>query len=360
MRNMSEFVINRARNEDIIDSPEWFQTMVGRSNSISLEKWSEKYSTEIRTEDLYTRNGDSSFEEVDDYTLVITDDEEEFPITTATDRYNLIQNSEVVSQLLQVIDYFNIGVVGFVRDYKSKAVIDIYPSHNLVLFDNPDVDEALSFGLEIRIGHDKTESVKARPILRDSYSQSTIRGLGDWLRLKHVKPEDVDSKDISTRMYKMFSEAFFELGYLSSSYLDSVRRACETEIDFSTESFTIEEFYDEWLYESYIPKKVRNVAPRKALVRAGIVDELVEEIPEDNKIDMWSIVSGYTYALSNVSNTTDGYTKDSMHNKASQALNHPEELIESVRKSYNMDSPEEESEDIEGKAATIISDLEDF
>lgn len=358
MKEKSEYIIVKAREEDVSDIPEWFYQSQGYlgGTKLSLENWAENYSTKIKTQPLYTKESESDdMWELDDYILVLTDEVEEETITTATDRYNLIQNSEVVENLLDVIDYFNIGVVGYVRDYKAKIVLDIYPNHNRVLFESPDVQEALAFGIELRVGHDKKESVKVRPIIQDNHSDTTVRGMSEWTNLRHVKPEGVESKDISTRMTKMFSEAFFKLGYLSSSYMENVKEAYRTKVDFSQEEFNIEEFYSEWLNENYISNKVKEVAPRMALVRDGVLDDMVEELPEVREVSVWALISGYTYALSNASSMSDGYQKDMLHQKAASALRNPDNFVSRVREAYN--EQEEEDINIEEKAATMASDL---
>jgi hypothetical protein len=357
MRQKREFLITQGSKDAVVDRPDWFnrimETNVG--NKSSLEKWGEEFATELKLEDIYTEDEVKGYDRVDDYSLVVTDDDEEQVITPATNRYNLIQNSEVIEPLMEVINDFNIEVVGFVRDYKGRAVIDIYPTHHTLLFESPDAEEALAFGQEIRIGHDKTESVKSRPIVQDSYDRTTMRGLSDWSRLKHVKPEEVDSKDISTRLYQMFAKSFLRLGYMASTYIQEVEEAYFTEVDFSEEEFNPEEFYKVWLDEDFIPDKVKEVAPRKALVREGIYNEMVEEVPEDVTLNMWSIISGYTYAVGHESSTTDGYNKDRFHRKATDALSNPENTIHNVRDNYGED--EEDEVDIEEKAAQLSADM---
>lgn len=364
MRQKKEFLITGAQNETD-DVPEWFDDVLKSTVGYrtTLETWGKELSTELDRVDLFANMKSveeplMGLEEVDDYDLVVSDDTENDVICVATNRYNLIQNEEVVEQVVDVIERFNVGVVGFVRDYKEKVAIDLYPVHNTVLFESPDVEDSLAFGLEVRVGHDKTESIKARPVIRDRYDSTVLRGVTEWEKLKHVKPEDVDSKDITTRMYRMFAKSLFNLGYMAESYVNNVEKAYETKVDFSQEDFTLEEFYQEWLSQDFISDSIVEVAPRKAVDRAGITDDMVENLPEGETLNMWAIISGYTFALSHESSMTDGYNKDRFHQIASNALNNPEKVIENVREEVKEE--EQEEVDIEEKAAVISGDLSDI
>lgn len=358
MKKKTEFLITKASPGVVVDTPDWFEKEVSSNigNETNLTKWGNKFATVLHLEELYLKSNKNSFTEVESYNLLV--DDEDTVICPVSTRYNLVQNSEVADEIVNVVEEFNVEIVGYVRDYKDKAVLDIYPVHNLVLFDNPDVEDSLAFGIEVRIGHDKTESVKARPIVRDSHQNTTLRGLTDWLRLKHVKPENVESKDISTRVYQMVAKSLFSLGYMADSYLENVEKSYRTEIDFSQEDFTIEEFYEIWLEDDYVPNKVKEVAPRKALVRADITNEMVENIPEGKTLNMWALISGYTYALGNSSSTSDGYNKDKQHETASKALRNPKDLINEVREEFEKREEKEEEVDIEEKAAQITSDID--
>lgn len=352
MRQKHEFQIVGVSNP-ISEKPSWFEDVLKATFTArtTLDAWGKNYSTKLREEDLCTTDG----EEVENYSLVVSDDSAETEICVATNRYNLIQNEEIVDAVTDAIEDMNLDFVGFVRDYKEKVVMDLYPIHNLVMFDSPDVDgEVLSFGLEVRIGHDKTESVKVRPIMRESHDRSVVRGVGEWKKMKHVKPEDVDDKDISTRVYRMFSEATFSLGYMANTFVEDVRESCETYVDFSEEEFTVEEFYQEWLSQDYISNKIVDVAPRKAVQRAGVTKEMVENIPEGETLSMWAIISGYTYAVGS-SGMSDGYNRDRCYEVATKALNNPTRLIDDVRESYAEE--EEEEVNVEKKAAVMASDM---
>ena len=356
MRERNEFQIVGAKGR-INNYPEWFGNVVDSdfTPSYPLKTWGDYFSTELREEELFVEK-DDGFEEVSSRVLIVSDDKDEDEICVASSRYNLIQNSEIVEALVDAIEEMNIEVVGFVRDYKSTAVIDVYPVHNTVMFESPQLEDTMSFGVEVRIGHDKTESVKARPILRDSYDRSTVRGVGEWKRLKHVKPEDVDDKDVQSRMFQMFSESIYELGYMASTFLRDVENACTHTVDFGEEDFNIEEFYSMWLNQDFISESIVDKAPRKAVSRAGLTEEIVERVPEGETLDMWSIISGFTYAVS-TSNMSDGYNRDRCHEIAAKAISNPGGLVEDIREEYQAEEEEEEV-NVEEKAAILTEDLQ--
>lgn len=262
--------------------------------------------------------------ESENYKMIVTEGSND-EICVATDRYNLIQNEEVLKPVMQCIKNMNIDVVGQVRDYKSSLSVDIFPVNKQEHFERLDgLDGNFAIGLEYRLSHDKTSSIKVRPIITNyTTSRKTQLRVGSWRKISHYKAEDKDTKEVYNGMYEMTSEALFEMGYLAKQFVSKVKKAYKVTIDLEEENTSLSEMYEAWLHED-TPQKVVDSAVETAMERES--DVRVNK----NVYSMWSIVSGYTHALTNVSSMKDGNNKDRYYSKAKNALEFPEQIMNSI------------------------------
>jgi len=290
------------------------------------------------------------FQMSDSVKMVVTEDWEE--ICPVSNRFNLVQNKNIVTTLKNVVNDMNMTGFMFanVRDYRDKVVIDVWFDHNSVQFADPEMGHTYWTGMEVRAANNKTESIQARGIVLNDKTGSIIRGVTDWESAKHMKSEDAESEDMSDRMYKMFSKTIFELGYYADTIVNNIEGASSVVVDFYEKDYTLEEFYREWLDDN-TPDTVFDGAVNRAYKYSN---------SEQSGLSMWAVVMGYVSALNHDSSATDGYNNDRSHQKAREALQNPEKISNEVCTDLE-DKQDDEEVDVVERAAeteTEINQLE--
>lgn len=284
--------------------------------------------------------------ESENYNMIVTEEDQE-EICVGTDRYNMIQNEEVLQPIIDCIDNMNINIVGQIRDYKSSLSMDIFPVNKQDAFKNLNsVNGNFAIGLEYRLSHDKTSSIKVRPIVVNyNNTKSTHMRVGSWRKVRHYKPEDKESKNIYNSVYTMTSEVMFEMGYLAERFVEKIENSYSTLIDMGENETSLGEVYRAWLPED-TPEKVIQGSVTSAMDRES--DSRVQK----NVYSMWSIVSGFTNALTNVSSMKDGNNKDRYYKKAKLALEFPERARNDVLEEIEDDDLDEEQLELSDIAQT--------
>lgn len=271
-------------------------------------------------------------------------------VATVSDRFNLVDNPRVISTAVDVIENLDLGdaVFGEGRDYNNKFVVDLFFDDDSKVRDAPDDNVSkMAYGISIVAANDKSSSVRACPTLWDGHSETLIRGIGNgWSRVKHMKPEDVETKDMYDRMAYMFTEVIIGLEDVADEFTERTEKAESFVVDFDNEEFSPAEFYETWLGEN-IPQKVVEASVERSQIRAGLIDEGDETI-DNPTISMWSLVAGFTYSYTYESSVSDGPTKRRYHETAKEALEEPEETMINTRREYivnQQDDEEEETDD---------------
>jgi hypothetical protein len=286
-------------------------------------------------------------------------------VSTVSDRFNLVDNPRVISTAVDVIENLDLdtAVFGEGRDYKNKFVVDLFFDDDSVVRDAPDDDVSkMAYGISIAAANDKSSSVRACPTIWDGHSETLIRGIGEgWSRVKHTKPEDVETKDIYDKMAYMFTEIIVGLEDVADEFTERTEKAESFVVDFGTEEFTPSEFYETWLGET-VPQKVVDASVERSQIRAGVIEE-GDETLDDPKMSMWSLVSGFTYSYTYESSISDGPTKRRYHEAAKDALENPENTMIETRQQYIVNQQEDEEDDsqeemdLQEKTATTQEEL---
>lgn len=286
-------------------------------------------------------------------------------VATVSDRFNLVDNPRVISTAVDVIENLDLdtAVFGEGRDYKNKFVVDLFFDDDSVVRDAPDDDVSkMAYGISIAAANDKSSSVRACPTIWDGHSETLIRGIGEgWSRVKHTKPEDVETKDIYDKMAYMFTEIIVGLEDVADEFTERTEKAESFVVDFGTEEFTPAEFYETWLGEA-VPQKVVDASVERSQIRAGLIEE-GDETLDDPKMSMWSLVSGFTYSYTYESSISDGPTKRRYHEAAKDALENPENTMIETRQQYIVNQQEDEEDDsqeemdLQEKTATTQEEL---
>lgn len=270
-------------------------------------------------------------------------------VATVSDRFNLVDNPRVVSTVVDVLKNLELEdkTFGEGRDYKNKFVMDLFFDDQSVVRDSPDdTTEKMAYGSSIVAANDKSSSVRICPTIWDGHSETLIRGIGSgWERVKHVKPEDVESKDIYDKMAYMFTKTIMGLEDVADQFTEAQEKAESFVVDFSHEDFTPAEFYETWL-DSNVPQKVVEAAVKRSQIRAGLINKREDPVDEPT-LSVWALVSGFSYAYTHESSVSDGPTKTRYHKAARDAIQHPEVTMVDTRQKYIVNKREEEEGDDE-------------
>lgn len=333
---------------------DWVDENVG--DVAPLSEWSDEVTRHKIVNVAFGEGVNTEEFELSKSTRMVVTREDHAEVTSVSNRYNLVDNKQVVETLADVLDNFNLqdNVYGEGRNYQDKVAVDLFFDTHSSVFDN-DFDNSMEFGVSVRSANDKSLSVQIEPIVK--YIDGTImRGIEDGKsKFKHTKAEDKDSVDMYDQMYEMFGQSIFNLGYLADSFIQSVRTADSFIIDLDQEEFTISEFYEEWI--SNPTDAIIEEAVHRSQVEAGIITE--SGSPQENpKLTAYNIIYGFTYAVNHASSVTDGSTRDRWHRTAREALSSPEMLLDSVRNSYTADPEEDDIEDSAEKSAEIQAELD--
>ena len=335
---------------------EWVQEHSGDVEPLS--SWTSEVTRHKIVNVAFGEGVDPSEFEVSKATRMVVTRDDHAEVTSVSNRYNLVDNKQVVETLADVLDNFNLqdNVYGEGRNYQDKVAVDVFFDTHSSVFSN-DYDNSMEFGVSVRSANDKSLSVQIEPIV--SYPDGTVlRGIEEAKKkFKHTKAEDKDSVDMYDQMYEMFGEAIFNLGYLADSFIQNVKTADSFIVDFEQEEFTIEEFYEEWI--SNPTDAIIEEAVHRAQVEAGLITD--SGAPDENpSVTAYNLIYGFTYAVNHASSVTDGSTRDRWHKTAREGLSSPDMLLNEVRASYTPEA-EEDSEDLEDtakKSADIQAELD--
>lgn len=353
-RDYTNQAIVGVNNQDRTTS-EQIQSWVRQNNGDvnPLRPWAEKDVTRHKLVNVaFGEGADSdSFELSESTRMVVTRDSEE-EVKPVSNRYNLVDNRKVVETLADVLDNFNLqnDVYGEGRNYKDQVAVDIFFDTHSSVFQN-DIDEDLIFGVSVRSATDTSLSVQIEPIVKYTKSGTVSRGIADGKdKFKKMKSEDEESSDMYDKMYTMFGSCIFNLGYLADSFVRDIKQADSFNIDFAKEDFTVVEFFEEWITN-----------PTNA-----IIEEAVDQVKKRDKstsnvplVTAYDLIYSFTHAVNHAANVSDGNRRDRWHKTAQNGLSAPQNMLESVRASFEPDELEEtEVEEAGQKAAEIQAQLD--
>lgn len=321
--------------------PEWMDSF-NQSTTKTVGEWTETVTQHKLVSVAFGEGDDTSRFEMADGTKMVVTIGDETPVTTVSDRFNLVDNQRVIAVLVDVLDNLdlNTSVFGEGNAYRDKFVIDLFFEDDNLVTDTG--GSKIATGISLVAANDKSSSIRVCPTAWDGYSQSMIRGVGDgWNRVKHVKPEDVssDEKDMYDKLAYMITETILGLEDVADEWRESVRQASELEVEFDYEDFTPEQFYKTWL-DDQVPQKVIDSAVKNSQVRAGIIGKN-QEARDSPSQSFWSLVMGFTYGYTHASSMSDGPTKRRFHKTAKEAILSSEQTLNQIRRDFVVDTESE-------------------
>lgn len=236
-----------------------------------------------------------------------------------TDSYAIINPVDVYGPLEEVlreetIDGQALGDVMFgeIRRYRGGGEV-----HMDVMFDGlevtlPDRSDPITMGMTSGYDFFGEHAVYVEGFAQDGYCSNTMRSLTDKEVVKHVG--DVGN-------FRTWWEGILEqVELVANDLFEFIRDAQEIDLDFSDLPFTTTEFYTLLGFPEYLAERAAGDAKANA--------------PSPFEIDMWTLHSGATYALTHFFKGKEGGSLDQYVRIANDILFNPERTVERVHKEY--------------------------
>jgi hypothetical protein len=236
-----------------------------------------------------------------------------------TDSYSVINPLDIFGPLEAVLRTETIDgrplaevMFGEVRQYRGGGEV-----HMDILFDGPTVDlpsrsEPITMGMTAGYDFFGGHAVYVEGFARDTLCANSIRQLTDRETVKHVG----DVGDFE----QWWESILAQLGLVADDLFAFIEAAGGITIQFTDVPFTLSEFYTLLGLPEYLAKRAAEDAQAAA------------ETP--TTIDMWTLHSGATYALTHFFTGREGAALDRYVRAANDILFNPEVTIETVTQTY--------------------------
>jgi len=232
-----------------------------------------------------------------------------------TDSYAIIDPVDVYGPLEEVlreetIDGKPLGDVMFeeIRRYRGGGEV-----HMDIMFDGLEVrlsGQSAPITMGVTSGYDffGEHAVYVEGFAQDGYCSNTMRSLTDKEVIKHVG----HVRNVRT----WWEELLAQVELVADDLFEFIRDAQNIDLDFSELPFTVTEFYSLLGFPDYLAERAASDAEANA---ASPVE-----------IDMWTLHSGATYALTHFFQGKEGASLDGYVRTANDILFNPEGTIERV------------------------------
>jgi hypothetical protein len=236
-----------------------------------------------------------------------------------TDSYTIINPVDVYRPLEDVlreetIDGTPLGDVMFgeVRRYRGGGEV-----HMDVMFDGLEVrlpGRADPITMGVTSGYDffGEHAVYVEGFAQNGYCSNSMRSLTDKEVIKHVG----DVRDFRT----WWEEILTQVELVADDLFEFIRDAQEIDLEFSELPFTVTEFYSLLGFPDYLAERAAEDAEANAA--------------SPFEIDMWTLHSGATYALTHFFQGKEGTSLDQYVRVANDILFNPEGTIKRVERAY--------------------------
>ncbi|WP_210425047.1 hypothetical protein [Halorussus halobius] len=239
-----------------------------------------------------------------------------------TDSYSIINPVDVYGPLGEVlreetIDGTPLGEVMFgeIRRYRGGGEV-----HMDIMFDGLEVrlpgrSDPITMGVTSGYDFFGEHAVYVEGFAQDGYCSNTMRSLTDKEVIKHVG----DVRNFRT----WWEELLAQVELVADDLFEFIRDAQDIDLDFSELPFTVTEFYSLLGFPDYLGERAASDAEANA---ASPVE-----------IDMWTLHSGATYALTHFFQGKEGASLDQYVRIANDILFNPEGTIERVEQAYEQE-----------------------
>jgi hypothetical protein len=240
-----------------------------------------------------------------------------FHIPTAS--YAIINPVDVYGPLEEVLRETNLDgrslgdvMFGEIRQYRTGGEV-----HMDVMFDGLEVtlsgrSDPVTMGVTSGYDFFGGHAVYVEGFAQDDYCSNTMRQLTDKEVVKHVG----DVTDFRT----WWEGILEQVELVADDIFEFVRDAQEIEIDFTEMPFSVAEFYELLGFPEYLADRAASDAEANAA--------------SPFEIDMWTLHSGATYALTHFFKGKEGSALDGYVRVANDILFNPDGTIERVEQAY--------------------------
>ncbi len=253
-----------------------------------------------------------------------------------TNSYAIINPVDVYGPLEKIlreetIDGTPLGDVMFgeIRRYRGGGEV-----HMDIMFDGLEVrlpgrSDPITMGVTSGYDFFGEQAVYVEGFAQDGYCSNTMRSLTDKEVIKHVG----DVRNFRT----WWEELLAQVELVADDLFEFIRDAQDIELDFSELPFTVTEFYSLIGFPDYLSERAASDAEANA---ASPV-----------LIDMWTLHSGATYALTHFFQGKEGASLDGYVRTANDILFNPEGTIECVERAYEEQLEADDDDGSQGSLA---------
>ena len=310
--------------------PEWYRQHHGSDDLVSFAEAIRDLPQAVKTTVAYQNPYTDEWVETERFNALVepsrarSQAREEEPETDSlfhipTDSYAIINPVDVYGPLEEVlreetIDGTPLGEVMFgeIRYYRGGGEV-----HMDIMFDGLEVrlpgrSDPITMGVTSGYDFFGEHAVYVEGFAQDSYCSNTMRSLTDKEVIKHVG----DVRNFRT----WWEELLAQVELVADDLFEFIRDAQDIKLDFSALPFTVTEFYRLLGFPDYLAE------------RAASDSEANATSPVE--IDMWTLHSGTTYALTHFFQGKEGASLDGYVRTANDILFNPEGTIERVERAY--------------------------
>jgi hypothetical protein len=252
--------------------------------------------------------------------VVQPDDETVDPLFhVPTSNYSIIDPLDVYGPLESVIHEQDIDgrplgevVFGEVRQYRGGGEVHIDLMFDSMAVSLPGRDEPITMGVTTGYDFFGGHAVYVEGFARDSYCANSIRSLTDRKVVKHVG--EIESFE------GWWEDVLGQIQLVTDDLHAFIVDASEIDLSFRDAPFGVSEFYELLGFPEYLAEH----AARDA--RAESTDPF--------EIDMWTLHSGATHALTHFFRGREGNSLDGYVRSANDILFNPETTLDRVERSY--------------------------
>jgi hypothetical protein len=247
------------------------------------------------------------------------DADEEVLFHVPSDSYSIINPTDVYAPLEDVLRSTEVdgqplgeAVFGEMRQYRSGGEV-----HMDVMFDGLEVtlpgrSDPITMGVTSGYDFFGGHAVYVEGFAQDSYCSNSIRSLTDRQVVKHVG----DVGDFQS----WWEGVLAQLDLVADDLAEFIRDATEINLDFTEVPFDVQGFFDLLGFPEYLAERAAEDARANA--------------PDPFSIDMWTLHSGATHALTHFFRGKEGSSLDGYVRIANDVLFNPEATLGRVEAEY--------------------------
>jgi hypothetical protein len=266
-------------------------------------------------------------------------DEETDPLFhIPTSNYSIINPLDVYGPLESVIDDHDVDgrplgevVFGEVRQYRGGGEVHIDLMFDGLEVSLPGRDEPITMGVTTGYDFFGGHAVYVEGFARDNACANSIRSLTDRQVVKHVgEVGDFEG---------WWEDVLGQLELVTDDLHQFILDASEIDLSFRDAPFGVDEFYELLGFPEYLAKH----AGRDARAEAD----------DPFEVDMWTLHSGATHALTHFFRGREGSSLDGYVRSANDILFNPESTLDRVERSYERRAEAETDGDQTGLESQI-------